>query len=381
MNIDLTEEQQMLKDMVREFARNEIEPKAKELEEKHEFPHVFLKKLAELGILGMGVSPDFEGTKTDHLSIYLAIEELSRVMPSLAVIISVHCSLFCHLIGRFGSQEQKGKYLPRAASGEILGAFSLTEPGAGSDISNLLTSAVREGDYYILNGTKAWVTCGSEAESLIIFAQTEIEQGRKKLSAFIVDKESPGFRVSKIENKMGLNSSLTAEIVLENCRIPASSLLGEEGQGLTIALQGLDGSRIGIAAQALGIAQRALDEALKYSKKREAFGKPLSKIQTIQFKLADIATQLDAARLLTYRAANLFDNKKPFTKEAAMAKLFASEATNKIVYEALQIHGGYGYSKEFIIEQLYRDARVLPIYEGTSEIQRMIIAREIIKGN
>ncbi|MCK4338261.1 MAG: acyl-CoA dehydrogenase family protein, partial [Candidatus Aminicenantes bacterium] len=268
-----------------------------------------------------------------------------------------------------------------AASGEILGAFSLTEPGAGSDISNLLTSAVREGDYYILNGTKAWVTCGSEAESLIIFAQTEIEQGRKKLSAFIVDKESPGFRVSKIENKMGLNSSLTAEIVLENCRIPASSLLGEEGQGLTIALQGLDGSRIGIAAQALGIAQRALDEALKYSKKREAFGKPLSKIQTIQFKLADIATQLDAARLLTYRAANLFDNKKPFTKEAAMAKLFASEATNKIVYEALQIHGGYGYSKEFIIEQLYRDARVLPIYEGTSEIQRMIIAREIIKGN
>jgi alkylation response protein AidB-like acyl-CoA dehydrogenase len=381
MNIDLTEEQQMLKDMVREFARNEIEPKAKELEEKHEFPHVFLKKLAELGILGMGVSPDFEGTKTDHLSIYLAIEELSRVMPSLAVIISVHCSLFCHLIGRFGSQEQKGKYLPRAASGEILGAFSLTEPGAGSDISNLLTSAVREGDYYILNGTKAWVTCGSEAESLIIFAQTEVEQGKKKLSAFIVDKESPGFRVSKIENKMGLNASLTAEIVLENCRIPASSLLGEEGQGLTIALQGLDGSRIGIAAQALGIAQRALDEALKYSKKREAFGKPLSKIQIIQFKLADIATQLDAARLLTYRAADLFDNKKPFTKEAAMAKLFASEATNKIVYEALQIHGGYGYSKEFIIEQLYRDARVLPIYEGTSEIQRMIIAREILKGN
>jgi alkylation response protein AidB-like acyl-CoA dehydrogenase len=381
MNIDLTEEQQMLKNMVREFARNEIEPKAKELEEKHEFPHVFLKKLAELGILGMGVSPDFEGTKTDHLSIYLVIEELSRVMPSLAIIISVHCSLFCHLIGRFGSQEQKGKYLPRAARGEILGAFSLTEPGAGSDISNLLTSAVRESDYYILNGTKAWVTCGSEAESLIIFAQTEIEQGRKKLSAFIVDKDSPGFRVSKIENKMGLNSSLTAEIMLENCRIPASSLLGEEGQGLKIALQGLDGSRIGIAAQALGIAQRALDEALKYSKERGAFGKPLSKIQAIQFKLADIATQLDAARLLTYRAADLFDNKKPFTKEAAMAKLFASEATNKIVYEALQIHGGYGYSKEFIIEQLYRDARVLPIYEGTSEIQRMIIAREIIKGN
>ncbi len=381
MNIDLTGEQQMLKDMVREFARNEIEPKAKELEEKHEFPHIFLKKLAELGILGMGVSPDFEGTKTDHLSIYLAIEELSRVMPSLAVIICVHCSLFCHLIGRFGSQEQKEKYLPRAASGEILGAFSLTEPGAGSDISNLLTSAVREGDYYILNGTKAWVTCGSEAESLIIFAQTEIKQGRKKLSAFIVDKKSPGFRVSKIENKMGLNSSLTAEIVLENCRIPVSSLLGEEGQGLKIALHGLDGSRIGIAAQALGIAQRALDEALKYSKAREAFGKSLSKIQIIQFKLADIATQLDAARLLTYRAAALFDNKKPFTKEAAMAKLFASEATNKIVYEALQIHGGYGYSKEFIIEQLYRDARVLPIYEGTSEIQRIIIAREIIKGN
>jgi len=379
MNFDLTEEQHMLQELVREFAWNEIEPQVRELEKKHEFPHVLLKKLSELGILGMGVGSEFGGTYSDHLSVYLAIEEIGRVFPSLAVIISVHCSLFCYLIEKFGTQAQKEKYLPGAASGESLGAFSLTEPGAGSDISRLRTTAVQDGEFYVLNGTKAWVTGGGEAGALILFAQTETGSKGKNLSAFIVDRNSPGLRVSKIEDKMGLNSSLTAEIVLENCRIPAGNLLGDKGKGISIALQGLDGSRIGIAAQSIGIAQRALDEALKYSREREAFGKPLTKIQAIQFKLADIATQLDAARMLTYRAANLFDTKKPFTKEAAMAKLFASEAANKIVYEALQIHGGYGYSKEFKIEQLYRDARVLSIYEGTSEIQRIVIAREITK--
>lgn len=365
--------------MISEFAQKEIEPQAAELENQHEYPHTILQKLAELGILGMGIPPEFGGTHSDHLSVYLAIEEISRVMPSLAVIISVHCSLFSYLISRYGSQAQKEKYLPRAASGEIMGAFSLTEPGAGSNIADIQTTATRKRDGFIINGTKSWVTSGSEAGALLIFAQTEIEPGIKKLSAFIVDSDAPGFRVTKIEDKMGLNASLTAEIAFEDCRIPEDSLLGDASQGMAIALQGLDGSRIGIAAQSVGLAQRAFEEAARYADERKAFGKPLSRIQAVQFKLADIATQLDAARLLVYRAAKLFDSGRPFTKEAAMAKLFASEAANRIVYEALQIHGGYGYSKEFKIEQLYRDARVLTIYEGTSEIQRKIIAREISK--
>ncbi len=379
MNFELTEDQQMLRDLIRSFAQNEIEPAAKQLEIKHEFPLEILEKLADLGVLGMSVPAAYGGMKTDYLSLMLTIEEISRVMPALAVIISVHCSLFCYAINSYGTEKQKRTYLPKAASGEILGAFSLTEPGAGSDAKALTTQAKRREGRFVLNGTKAWVSNGKNAHAFIIFAQTEITPGNKKLSAFIVDHQAPGLRISKVEEKMGLNSSPTTELVLEDCEIPEENLLGEEGNGARIGLHCLDCSRIGIAAQSVGLAQRALEEALNYSRQRETFGKTISQHQAIQLMLADIATQTEAARLLTYRAAILYDQGKPFSKEAAMAKLFASEAANKIVYQALQIHGGYGYSKEFLIEQLYRDARVLSIYEGTSEIQRMVIARHLIK--
>ena len=379
MNFELSEDQKMLKDMVREFVQKEIEPHVKTLEEKHEFPRETLKKLAELGLLGMTIPPEYEGIKTDFLSLILALEELSYSSPSIAVIVSVHSSLFCYSILKFGSQDQKEKYLPPAAKGETIGAFALTEPEAGSDARNLNTKAVKEGNLYILNGTKAWVTSGADAEVFITFAQTEVEPGVKKLSSFIVERNFPGVQISKIEDKMGLHSSPTAEIVLEDCKVPQENLLGEKGKGARIAFHCLDRSRIGIGAQAVGISQRALEEATKYAKQRQAFGKKIAEFQAIQFTIAEMSMLIEAARLLTYKAADLNDRGKPFTKEASMAKLFASEAANKIAYQALQIHGGYGYSREFFIEQIYRDARVLPIYEGTSEIQRLVISRHLLK--
>jgi alkylation response protein AidB-like acyl-CoA dehydrogenase len=379
MDFELTEDQKLVKEMVRDVAQKEIAPKARILEDARQFPHELLKKLAELGILGMTVPPEYGGIKTDSFSFILALEEISRASPGLAVIVSVHCSLFCYSILKFGNKKQKEKYLPRAAKGELLGAFSLTEPGAGSDATNLKTKAVRRGDFYILNGTKAWITSGSEAGASIIFATTEVKPGVKKLSAFIVERDYPGFRVSKIEEKMGLHSSLTAEFVLEDCQVPAENLLGEEGKGASIAFHCLDCSRIGIAAQAVGLASQAIEEAVKFAKQREAFGKKIAEFQAIQFMIADMSTLTDAARLLTYKAADLNDKRKPFTKEAAMAKLFASEVSNKVVYQALQVHGGYGYSKEFLIEQLYRDARVFTIYEGTSEVQRLVISRHLLE--
>jgi len=379
MNFELREEQKLLQDMVRDFAQKEILPQIKILEENHQYPREILRKLGALGIMGMTVPSEYGGTKTDSLSLALTLEELSRVSPTVALVISIHCSLFCYSILKFGSKTQKEKYLPRAARGEIIGAFSLSEPEAGSDATNLRTKARKHGNLYILNGTKAWVTSGDEAEALILFACTETELGSKKISAFIVEKNFPGFKVSKIEEKMGLHSSVTVEIVLEDCQVPAENLLGEEGKGTAIAFHCLDCSRIGIAAQSVGLSQRALEEAVRYAKQREAFGKKIAEFQAIQFMIAEIATLVEAARLLTYKAADLNDKGKPFSKEASMAKLFASEAANKIAYQALQIHGGYGYSKEFLIESLYRDSRVLTIYEGTSEIQRLIIARNLLK--
>jgi alkylation response protein AidB-like acyl-CoA dehydrogenase len=379
MNFEFTEEQKLLQEMVRDFAQKEILPQAKSLEESHTFPHQLLKKLANLGILGMTIPPEYEGIKTDSISLVLALEEISRVLPSLSVIVSVHCSLFCYSVLKFGTQQQKEKYLPPAAKGKILGAFSLTEPGTGSDATNLKTKAVKDGNRYILNGTKSWVTTGSDADAFIIFTAAETEAEKKKLNAFIVEKNFPGLQVSKIEEKMGLHSSLTSEIVLEGCPVPAENLLGEEGKGSSVAFTCLDCSRIGIAAQSVGLSQKALEEAVKYAKQREAFGKKIAEFQALQFMIADMSTQIDAARLLTYKAADLCDRGKPFSKEASMAKLFASEAANKIAYQALQIHGGYGYSKEFFVEQIYRDARVLTLYEGTSEIQRLVIARNLLK--
>ncbi|NIM91008.1 MAG: acyl-CoA dehydrogenase [Candidatus Aminicenantes bacterium] len=378
MNFELTEDQKLVQEMVRDFSQKEIIPMAKSLEESHAYPNELLKKLSDLGILGMTIPPEYEGIRTDSLSLVLALEELSKVLPSISVIISVHCSLFCYSILKFGTKQQKEKYLPQAAKGKIIGAFSLTEPGAGSDATNLKTKSVKRGDKYILNGTKSWITTGSESDAFIIFAAADTEAKLKRLNAFIVEKSLPGLQVSKIEEKMGLHSSPTADIVLEECQVPAENLLGEEGKGSSIAFHCLDRSRVGIAAQSVGISQRALDEAARYAKQREAFGKKIAEFQALQFMIADMSTLIDAARLLTYKAASLCDTGKPFTKEASMAKLFASEAANKIAYQALQIHGGYGYSKEFFVEQIYRDARVLTIYEGTSEIQRLVIARNLL---
>ncbi len=378
MDFKLTEEQKLVQEMMRDFANNEIIPIGKELEDQHAFPKELLKKIADLGILGMTVPTEFGGTQTDELSYILALEEIGRALSSLSVIISVHCSLFCYAINTFGSLSQKDKYLPSAASGQTIGAFSLTEPGAGSDATQLKTNAKKEKDAYVLNGTKSWVSNGSEAKALILFAKTEKDK-EKKFSAFILDRDTPGLNVTRIEEKLGLHASPTAEISLEDCRIPAENLLGKEGQGAAIAFQCLDHSRIGIASQSVGLAQRALDEAVKYAKNREAFGTPLSGLQAIQFMISDIATYTEASRLLTYKAALLFDKGKPFAKESSMAKLFVSEAANKIAYLALQIHGGYGYSKEYIVEQLFRDARAFSIYEGTSEIQRLVISRYLLK--
>jgi len=381
MNFEFSQDQKLLMEMIRDFVRKEIKPKVKNLEDKHQFPSEILKKLSELGILGMTIPAEYGGIKTDYLSFILTLEELGKFFPSLAVIISVHCSLFCYAIYKFGTEKQKRKYLPPATKGDLLGAFSISEPGAGSDATNLKTKAVRQGDIYLLNGTKAWVTSGNNADAFIILAKSEVEPGLLKLNAFIVEKSFPGLKISKIEEKMGLHSSATTEIVLDDCQVPAENLLGPEGKGATVALHCLDGSRIGIAAQAVGLASQALEEAVRYAKKREAFGQKISEFQAIQFMIADMSTLLEAARLLTYKAADLFDKGKSFGKEAAMAKLLATEAANKIVYQALQIHGAYGYSREFLIEQLFRDARVFSIYEGTSEIQRIIISRYLLKGN
>jgi len=380
MNFELTEDQILLRDMIREFAQEKISAEVRSLEDNHTFPQELLQQLGELGLLGMSVPVEYGGSKTDSLSLAIAIEELARVFPSLAVIVSVHSSLFCYAINQFGTEAQKSNYLPKAASGQIIGAFSLTEPGAGSDATNLRAKSRKEGDSYVLNGTKSWVTTGYNAGAMILLTLSETStEDKKRLNAFIIDSDTPGLQATKIEEKMGLHASPTAEIQLEECRIAKENLLGEEGKGAAIAFQCLDISRIGIAAQAVGLSQRALDEAVTYAKMREAFGGHIADLQAIQFMIADMSTQIDAARLLTYRASVLNDQGKPFGKEAAMAKLYASEAANKIAYQSLQIHGGYGYSKEFFIEQIYRDSRVLAIYEGTSEIQRLVIARHLLK--
>lgn len=379
MDFELTEEHKLLQEMVRDFATKEIAPHVDSWESNHYFPREIILKLGDLGLLGMTTPAEYGGTKTDFLSFILALEELSRFSPSVCLTVSVHASLFVKAILEYGSQKQKETYLPKAARGEILGAFSLTEPGAGSDATNLQTKAVREGDIYIINGVKSWVTTGNEADALILFAVTSTEKERKKLSAFIVDKNSPGLQLIKLERKMGLNSSPTAQLAFEDCRVPASNLLGPEGKGAAIALHLLDGSRIGIAAQAVGLAQSALELGVRYAKEREAFGQKIANFEAIQFMIADAATVIEAARLLTYRAATLVDHNLPFSKEAAMAKLFASEAANKVASIALQIHGGYGYSQEYRVERLFREARVMTIYEGTSEIQRLVIARSLLR--
>ncbi|WP_124728535.1 acyl-CoA dehydrogenase [Staphylospora marina] len=380
MHFRFTEEQEMMRKMVRDFARAEIAPHVEAMDEEDRFPREVVNKMAELGLMGIPVPEEWGGAGADFISYILALEEISRVSATVGVILAVHTSVGTMPILRYGTDEQKKKYVTRLASGEYLGAFALTEPQAGSDASALRTTARKEGDKYILNGSKVFITNAGEADTYVTFAVTDPEKGPKGISAFIVEKDTPGFRVGKKEKKMGLGGSNTCELIFEEAEVPAENLLGREGQGYEIALSNLAGGRIGIGAQALGIATAAYEHALAYAKERKQFGKPLSKIQAIQFKLADMATRIEAARLLIYRAADLRQQGHNCKLEASMAKMFASDTAMQVTTEAVQIFGGYGYTREYPVERLFRDAKITQIYEGTNEIQRIVISNELIKG-
>jgi acyl-CoA dehydrogenase len=380
VDFELSEEQRMVQQSVREFVRAEIAPRAHQYDEEARFPEEQLKGLAELGLLGMIIPEEWGGAGFDAVAYAVALEEIARADASVCVIVGVTNSVCCYPILSFGTDEQKRKYLAPLARGETLGAFCLSEPQAGSDATNLRTKAVRDGDHYVINGTKSWVTSGGRADTYIVMAVTGNEGGKNRVTTFIVEGDTPGLTVSSIEHKMGQRASQTAEMSFQDVRVPAENILGGEGNGLRVAFNSLDNGRIGIGALSTGIAQGALDEALKYAKERHAFGQPIAEFQAIQFKLADMATQTDAARLLTLRAAALKDrNDRRTGFYAAMAKLYASEAANRVCADAVQIHGGNGYSRDYPVERMYRDARVTTIYEGTSEIQHIVISREILK--
>ncbi|MBH0156375.1 acyl-CoA dehydrogenase [Fictibacillus sp. 5RED26] len=378
MNLLFTEEQKMMQKMVRDFAQKEIAPAIEHMEETEEFPRHLITKMAELGLMGIPIPDEYGGAGMDFTSYIIAINELSKVSATIGVILSVHTSVGTNPILYFGNEEQKRKYIPKLASGEYLGAFGLTEPSSGSDAASLKTRAVKKGDHYILNGSKIFITNAGEADVYIVFASTAPDKGSYGISAFIVDKDTPGFSVGKKEKKMGLNGSNTCEIIFEDARVPAENLLGNEGEGFKIAMSNLDVGRIGIAAQSLGIAEAALEFATNYAKERKQFGKPIGANQGLGFKLADMATAVEAAKLLTYRAADLKTNNQSCGKEASMAKLFASETAMKSAIEAVQVYGGYGYTKEYPVERLFRDAKVCQIYEGTSEIQRMVLSKHLL---
>ncbi|NGQ96226.1 acyl-CoA dehydrogenase [Brevibacillus sp. SYP-B805] len=378
MNLRLTEEQEMMRKMVRDFAQKEIAPFVPVMEETEEFPRHLVKKMGELGLMGIPVPEEWGGAGADFISYILAINEISRVSATLGVILSVHTSVATNPILYFGTDEQKRRFVTKMAAGEYLGAFALTEPGAGSDASRIRTMAVRQGDEYILNGSKIFITNAGEAQVYITFAVTDPAAGSKGISAFIVEKDTPGFTVGKKEKKMGLHGSNTAELIFENARVPAANLLGKEGEGFKIAMANLDVGRIGIAAQALGIAEAALEYATAYAKERHQFGQPIGKQQAVAFKLADMATLAEAARLLVYRAAFLRSKGLPCGKEASMAKRFASNAAMKAATEAVQIFGGYGYTREYPVERLFRDAKITQIYEGTNEIQQIVLAKHLL---
>jgi alkylation response protein AidB-like acyl-CoA dehydrogenase len=380
VDFELSEEQRMVQQSVREFVAGEIVPRAHEYDEQARFPHEQLRGLAELGLLGMIIPEEWGGAGFDSVAYALALEEIARADASVCVIVGVTNSVCCYPILSFGTEEQKRKYLVPLARGETLGAFCLSEPQAGSDATNLRTRAVRDGDSYVINGTKSWVTSGGIAETYIVMAVTDRDAGKNGVTTFIVEGDTPGLTVSAIEHKMGQRASQTAEMSFADVRVPAANVLGGEGNGLRVAFNSLDNGRIGIGALSTGIAQGALDEALKYAKERQAFGQPIAEFQTIQFKLANMATETDAARLLTLRAAALKDaGHKQAGFYAAMAKLYASETANRVCADAVQIHGGNGYSRDYPVERMYRDARVTTIYEGTSEIQRIVISRKILE--
>lgn len=375
----LSEEERMIQKTAEDFANKSLAAVAVESNEKGEFQSDIYRELGELGFLGMTVPEKYGGVDFGNLSLVLAIEQISRVCASTAVAISVHNSLVNWAILKYGDEALKDRYLPSLASGEVLGAYALTEPDAGSDVSAVRMSAVREGDEYFLNGSKIFISTGDKAGVTIVFARTDPKDRTHGMTAFIVEPDFPGFSVGKVEDKMGLKASSTVELVFEDCRVPASNVLGDEGMGMSIALGGLDGGRIGIASQALGLAQAGLDEAVKFGRNRKQFGKRIVDFQNTKFRIAEMATRLEASRLLVYRAARLRDEGISCTREASMAKLFSTKTANQIAFDSLQIHGGVGYTKEFLIERIFRDARVLEIYEGTSEIQHLVIAREVLK--
>ncbi len=378
MAFPLTEEQLMIQAMVRDFARKEVMPGASQRDRTGEFPSEIIKKMGELGLMGMNVPHQYNGAGVDTVSYSIALQEIAYACASTAVVMSVHNSVACGPIYQFGSEYLKERYLKRLAKGELLGCFALTEPWAGSDPASQRSTAKREKGHYVLNGTKIFITSGKNADIAVVTAYTDRDKKHRGISAFIVEKGTKGFKVGKVEEKMGLRASDTTELIFEDVKIPVENRLGEEGDGFKIAMISLDGGRIGIASQAIGIACACLDAAVQYARQRIQFGKPISQFQAVQWMLADMATEIEAAKNLTFGAAYLKDQGRPFTKEASMAKLFASEMAQRAAYKALQIHGGYGYMKEYPVERYYRDVRVLTIYEGTSEIQRTVISRHVL---
>ncbi|MEK6266987.1 MAG: acyl-CoA dehydrogenase [Planococcus sp. (in: firmicutes)] len=378
MDLHFTDEQLMMRNMVRDFAKEEITPFIENME-NDEFPTAILKKMGDLGLMGITAPEKYGGSEMDFTSYITAIHELSKASGVIGVILSVHTSVGTNPILNFGTQQQIEKYVPKLATGEYLGAFCLTEPAAGSDAGSLKTKAVLDGDDYVLNGSKVFITNGGAADTYIVFASTKPAAGSRGISAFIVEKDTPGLIIGKNEKKMGLHGSKTVQLTFENMRVPAENLLGEENKGFSIAMANLNVGRIGIAAQALGIAEAAYEYAVAYAKEREQFGKPIAQQQGIGFKLADMATQVEASKLLVYNAADLYSKGKNCNKEASMAKLFASKTAMDVTIEAIQVFGGYGYTKDYPVERLFRDAKVTEIYEGTSEIQRIVISKQLIK--
>jgi butyryl-CoA dehydrogenase len=379
MEFKLTGEQEMMRNLVREFAKREVAPTAAERDEQEEFNREIIDYMGRLGFNGICFPEQYGGAGGDTLSYIMAVEELSRACASVGITLSATVSLCAWPIFAYGNEEQKQKFLVPLAKGEKMGAFGLTEPNAGTDAAAQQTVAVLDGDEYVLNGSKMWITNGKEAEIYVVMAMTDKPKGTKGISAFIVEKGTPGFTFGPKEHKMGIRSSMTCALNFENVRIPKTNILGKEGDGFKIAMSTLDGGRIGVAAQALGIAQAALDEAIAYSKDRRQFGKPIASFQAISFMIADMATKVEASRMLVYRAAYLKDNKLPYAKEAAMAKLFASDSAMEVTTDAVQVFGGYGYSREYPVERLMRDAKITQIYEGTNQVQRMVISAAVIK--
>jgi butyryl-CoA dehydrogenase len=379
LDLALTEEHKMLRRTVREFAESEVKPLAREIDETGRFPMENFRKAGQLGLTGIALPESAGGAGFDHVAYAIAIEEVSRVCASTGVILSVQNSLYGDPIFRFGTEEQKKKFLVPFARGEKIGCYALTEPQAGSNAAALMTRAERKGDGYVLNGTKAWITNGAVADAALVYATTDPQKGEKGITAFLVERGTAGFRAGKEEKKLGVNASACCELSFTDCAVPAASRLGEEGAGYKIALSTLDGGRVGIAAQAIGIAQGAYEAAFAYAQSRKAFGHPIADFQAIQFMIADMATEIEAARLLAWRAAWKQDSGARFTMEASIAKLFSSEMATRVTHKAIQIHGGNGYSREYPVERAYRDARITEIYEGTSEIQRLVISSWVLK--